>query len=91
MRSSRSLTARAISPCRAVLISAKVWSRPFNSASSAASRLRLAPPAPHMHDERDCEREQREGGEPRKREGDMHRVECDVPNMYGFVGHNLAT
>ena len=36
MRSSRSLTARAMSPWRATLISAKLWSRPFSSASSAA-------------------------------------------------------
>ena len=87
MRSSRSLTARAMSPCRATLISAKLCKRPFSSASSVACASVCAPPPAHMHDQRDGERDQRQDGEPGQRKQNEHGIERDAADLNGLQGH----
>ena len=86
MRSSRSLTARAMSPWRATLISAKLCKRPFELGELGGLRLGLAPPPAHMHDQRDGEREQRQDRKPRQRQHDEDRVERDGADLNGLHG-----
>ena len=50
-------------------------------------RLGLAPPAPHMHDQRDGERDQRQHGEAAERQHDQNGIERDAPHLNRVQGH----
>ncbi len=53
----------------------------------ARLRLRLAPPSPHMHDQRDGKRDQREDGEAGERKQDEDGIERDAAESDGLQGH----
>ena len=50
-------------------------------------RLGLAPPSPHMHDQRDGESDQRQDGKRGERQHDEDRVEREGADLNGLQGH----
>ena len=87
MRSSRSLTARAMSPWRATLISAKLCKRPFELGKLGGLGRPFLAAALHMHDQRDGERDQRKDGEARERKQNEDGIERDAADCDGREGH----
>ena len=89
MRSSRSLTARASSPWRVTLISARVCSRPFELGKLAVALARLPPPPPHMQGDDRHQHDEGERHEPEQSEQNQHRVERKAPHLEGVEMHGM--